>query len=241
MPINNQVDEKIISGLKVKVLKKDIKNFHLNVLPPDGSVRVSVPKDTTDDTVHFFIASRLSWIQKKVNEFKNQPRETKREYVKGESHYFLGKRYLLDIVKDSKNYVEIEKKKYLLIHVKNTTDYELIQRTLEKYYREELKKILEKEIPRFEKKIGVKATNYTVRKMKTKWGSCNSDSIRINFNLYLAKKPIKSIRYVIVHELIHLMERSHNKDFIRLMDKHMPNWRNERKALNDLILSYEEW
>jgi len=241
MPTNNKSDEKIVSGIKVKVLKKDIKNFHLNVLPPNGLVRVSVPMDTSDDTIHFFIASRLTWIKKKIDTFKNHSRESKREYVENESHYFLGKRYLLKLLESPENYVEIDRKKYLKIHVRDTADIKLKEKTLQKFYREELRKILDKAVPQYEKLIGVKAEKYTIRKMKTKWGSCNSEDKRVNFNLDLAKKPIKSINYVIVHELVHLIERNHNKKFLYLMDKYLPKWREERQRLNKLILSCEDW
>jgi hypothetical protein len=241
MPINNQSDEKIVSGIKVKVLKKDIKNFHLNVLPPNGLVRVSVPMDTSDDAIHFFIASRLTWIKKKIDTFKNHSRESKREYLENESHYFLGKRYLLKLLDSPKNYVEIDRKKYLKLYVRDTTDIKLKEKTLQKFYRDELKKIFDKAIPQYEELIGVKVEEYSIRKMKTKWGSCNSENNRVNFNLGLAKKPIKSINYVIVHELVHLIERNHGKNFLYLMDKYMPKWREERQRLNNLILSYEDW
>lgn len=241
MHTNKVTDEKIVSGIKVKVIKKDIKNFHLNVLPPNGNVRVSVPIDTSDDAVHFFVASRINWIKKQINSFKEQERETIREYTENESHYFLGQRYLLKLLEDSKNYVEIEKKKYINLYVKDVSNIHLKQRTLEKFYRKELKKILDVYIPKYEGIVEEKVIKYKIRKMKTKWGSCNIETKSLNFNLNLAKKPVKSIQYIVIHELVHLKERNHNSMFVKLMDKYMPEWREERKRLNDMILSYENW
>ena len=232
------LEEKMIKvrDIRVTVYKKDIKNFHLNVLPPNGKVRVSVPKGVSDETVRLFVIKKYQWIKKHIEDFQNQERQTKREYVSGESHYFKGKRYILQIEHAKRPKIEIKNKKYIYFYVPAHYTMHQRQNYYEKWLRKELKKELDILVPKWENVIGVKVNEVRIKKMKTKWGSCNPVAKRIWINLELIKKPQKYLEYVIVHELVHLLERKHNKRFREFMSKYMPDWEILRRQLNELIL-----
>jgi predicted metal-dependent hydrolase len=231
-----------IGGVEVSVLHKDVKNLHLNVLPPVGKVRVSAPFGMNDDAIRTFLATRISWIKKKQANFKSQERQTQRRYVSGESHYFLGKRYRLKVVYvDEKPSVVIKSKKKIILNLKPRSNVLKRERVMQKWYRNELKKTLPPLIKKWQKKIGVQASFWGIRRMKTQWGTCDEKTKRLWFNLELVKKPESCIQYVVVHELVHLVERRHDEKFISLMDKYLPKWRSEKDDLNQLILSHEEW
>ena len=217
---------------------KDIKNLHVGVYPPYGKVRVATPLHIDDEAVRLAIISRLPWIKKQKESFENQPRQTKREMVSGESHYFLGKRYLLDVVNSNSKHQVIKKHSKLELHVRANTSIENKQKVLNEWYREELKKEVSKLIPKCEKLVGIKMNSWEIKKMKTKWGSCNIENKKILLNLELAKKSVESIEYIIVHEMVHLLERHHNENFKMLMDKFIPNWRERRDELNGGVLEY---
>ena len=234
-----------IRGIEVLVLRKKIKNLHLNVLPPNGAVRVSAPLNMNDDAIHTFLATRISWIKKQQAKFKGQERQTIRKFVSGESHYFLGKRYLLEVEyidsKPKKPKVEIVNKKKIVLKVNPGSDSKKREQVLQNWYRKKLREILTPMIKSWQKKIVVEVNFWGIRQMKTKWGSCNEKTKRIWFNLELIKKPEYCIEYVVVHELLHLLERTHNDRFVQLMDLHLPKWRSTKDELNRLILAYEEW
>ncbi len=234
-----------IRGIEVLVLRKKIKNLHLNVLPPNGAVRVSAPLNMNDDAIHTFLATRLSWIKKQQAKFKGQERQTIRKFVSGESHYFLGKRYLLEVQyvdgKPKGPKVKILNKKKIVLEVKPGSDSKKREQVLQNWYRKKLREILTPMIKEWQKKIGVEVNFWGIRQMKTKWGSCNEKTKRIWLNLELIKKPEYCIEYVVVHELLHLLERTHNDRFVQLLDKHLPKWRSTKDELNRLILAYEEW
>ncbi len=231
-----------IRGVDVQVFHKNIKNLHLNVLPPNGTVRVSAPINMSEDAIRTFLAKRFTWIKKKQATFIIQERQTPRKYIAGESHYLLGKRYRLEIQETTTNsHIEIVGKKKALLKVRRGSTCNLRNRVFEDFYRNELRKVLDPLMCKWQNKIGVIANFWGIRKMKTRWGTCDNISKRIWFNLELAKKPISAIEYVVVHELTHLLERNHNKDFVKLMDKYLPQWRSERDKLNMFILSHEHW
>jgi predicted metal-dependent hydrolase len=225
-----------VSNIEVRIERKDIKNLHVGVYPPYGKVRVATPLHIDDEAVRLAIISRLPWIKKQKESFENQPRQTKREMVSGESHYFLGKRYLLDVINSNSKYQVIKKHSKLELHVRANTSIENKQKVLNEWYREELKKEVSKLIPKCEKLVGVKIDTWEVKKMKTKWGSCNIENKKILLNLELAKKSLESIEYIIVHEMVHLLERHHNENFKMFMDKFIPNWRERRDELNGGVL-----
>lgn len=225
-----------IKDIDVLILKKDIKNLYLNVLPPNGMVRVSVPLNVSDDIVKMFVIKKFHWIKKHIKVFEEQERQSKREYVSGESHYFKGTRYVLKVDHAKRPKIEIKNKKYIFFYVPPSYTIRQKQNYYEKWLRCELKKELEILFPKWEKIIGVKASEVRIKKMKTKWGSCNIAAKRIWINLELIKKPREHLEYVIVHELIHLIERRHNKRFKELMSKYLPKWRMYKRQLNQGII-----
>lgn len=223
-----------VGSLKVRVVKKDIKNIHLSVYPPDGSVRVATPRNVKEDTLRLFVVSKIGWIRRQQRRFRAQDRETKKEMVSRESHYFLGKRYLLKIIEvDQAPSIEISNK-YIVMRVRLGTPLEKKRNLLDKWYRTELKQIIGELILKAERKMHLRVNAWSVRQMKTKWGSCSIDAKRISFNIELAKKPIECIEFIIVHEMVHLLERTHNERFINHMNMFMPQWELHKRNLNKL-------
>jgi len=231
-----------VSDIKVEVVRKNIKNLHLGVYPPEGRVRVSAPFYLDDETVRLAVVSRLSWIRKQQKSFEMQARQSAREMVSGESHYFLGRKYLLDVIKtEGKQEIRIVNNKKLQMKVKPETSREKRYKLLQDWYRKQLKELLPDFVNKWEKKIGVNVNKAGIRIMKTKWGSCNPEAARIWLNLELAKKPVKCIEYILVHEMIHLLERRHNDRFRELLDDFLPDWRLRKDELNQAPLSHEKW
>lgn len=231
-----------VSGIVVDVVRKDIKNLHLAVYPPHGRVRVAVPRYVEDEAVRLAVISKLPWIQRQQKQFLTQERQTQRQYISGESHYFEGQRYLLHVeYRDEVPSVTIRNKKILELVVRPGSDITHRERVLLHWYRERLKQQAAPLIDKWQSIIGVQVDDWRTKQMKTKWGSCNIEARRIWLNLELAKKPIQCLEYIVVHELVHLLERHHNARFIRLMDTYLPNWRMVRDELNREPLAHENW
>ncbi|MBN1431873.1 MAG: M48 family metallopeptidase [Methanomicrobiaceae archaeon] len=231
-----------VAGIEIDVIQKNIKNLHLGVYPPNGKVRISAPLGFDDDSVRMAVISRLGWIRKKQKEYEGQDRQSPREYLSRESHYFFGQRYLLNIVEtEGKTGVFIRNKTYLDLYVPKNSDFPKKSRVLTEWYRRELKSLIPPLIKKWEPVIGVEMTDWGVKKMKTKWGSCNPKAGRIWVNLELAKKPPLCLEYIIVHEMVHLLERHHNDNFRELMDHFMPQWKLYRDELNKSPLAHESW
>ncbi|OAM30827.1 MULTISPECIES: M48 family metallopeptidase [Eikenella] len=225
-----------IGTLSIEIRRKSIKNLHIAVLPPHGSVRVSAPLKMSDDAVRMAVASRLTWIKKQQRAFENQARESRREMVSGESHYLWGKRYLLEVLPTTgKHRLEITHHKIKLFVGKKTAQDKQMA-VLEKFYRNELKREIAKLLDFWQEKMGVRASRFGVKKMKTLWGSCNTQTGSIWLNLELAKKPPQCLEYIVVHELTHLLERHHNERFMAHMDAFLPNWQSTKQLLNSLKL-----
>ncbi len=231
-----------IANMHIDVVRKDIKNMHLAVYPPEGRVRLAVPENTDKEVLRLFAISKLGWIKKHVKTFREQVRETPRQYVSGESHYFMGKRYLLEVIThNGYSKVEWSNSKTLKLFCKSELGVGEKAVIIREWYRKQLKAQMPDLIKKWEKVIGVKIDDWGVRRMKTKWGSCNPDAKRIWLNLELAKKPTKCLEYILVHELVHLLERNHNDRFIKYMDEFMPKWRLHRDKLNSLPVRHEDW
>jgi len=230
-----------LADIFIKVIHKDIKNVHLSVHPPIGRVTVSAPISMEIETIRLFCISKLGWIRKQQLKLKNQKRETARKYVTRESHYYLGKRYLLKLIKQDSAPKVILKHNSIELYVRKGTSIEQKEEILQSWYRRQLKDLISKDISRWEKKIGVSVLEIGIRKMKTKWGTCNHQAKRIWLNTELAKKSIESIEYVLVHEMVHLIERNHNKQFIFYMDKLLPKWKDLREELNRSPLGHIDW
>ena len=240
MSINPEILQ--IANVQIDVVRKDIKNMHLAVYPPLGRIRLAVPQNTDEEVLRLFAISKLGWIKKHVKNFQEQARETKRDYVSGESHFFQGQRYILDVEEhDGYSKVKITGTKNISFRVPRGASVEDKGKIIKEWYRKQLKIQISPLIDKWEKVIGVKTNDWGVKQMKTKWGACNTDAKRIWLNLELAKKPPICLEYIIVHELIHLHERNHNDRFIQLMNEFMPKWRLHRNELNSLPIVHNDW
>lgn len=230
-----------LGGITAEVAFKDIKNVHLSVYPPDGKVRISAPTRMSLDTIRVFAISRLPWIRQQQDKLRAQPRETSREYLERESHYLWGRRYLLKIVEADAAPEVCLKHRSMVLSIRPGTTGEQRQAIVEAWYREQLKEAAPALIAKWEPLMGVQVARFFVQRMKTKWGSCNPASRSIRLNTELAKKPRECLEYIIVHEMAHLLEPTHNARFIALMDRLMPNSRMRRDQLNQLPVRHEEW
>jgi hypothetical protein len=232
-----------ISGLQVEIVRKNIKNLHLGVYPPGGRVRVAAPLRVSNDAVRLAVIGKLGWIKRQQLKFERQPRESSREMVSGESHYFLGHRYRLRVIPDAckKQCVIVRNKATIELHVRPDADVEERQRVLANWYRVQLREFLGPLMEKWQNRLGVQATAYGIKRMKTKWGTCNHEARRVWINLELAKKSSECLEYVVAHELVHLIVRHHDDAFVAIMDKHMPRWRSIRDDLNGSPLAHEIW
>ena len=231
-----------VSGLQVQVFRKGIKNLHLGVYPPHGRVRVAAPLRVSDDAVRLAVIGKLGWIKRQRARFEAQPRQSAREMVSGESHYFLGRRYRLRVVQhDGAASVAQRNKSMLELRVRPETIAGQRSRILHQWYRQQLKELIPPLIVKWQAVLGVAVAEWGVKKMKTRWGTCNIEARRIWLNLELAKKPVQCLEYIVAHELAHLIERNHNDRFISILEKHLPHWRLNRQELNSAPLAHETW
>jgi len=231
-----------LGSIEVLIVRKPVKNLHLSILPPAGRVRVTSPEKMKDDAIRTLLATRLPWIKKQQSKFAGQERQTKRDYVSGESHYFLGKRYRLELLyKPEAPSVVLKGKNKIILQVRPKSSIAKRREVMTEWYREQLHPVVEELITKWQKKIGVKTGSWSIKQMKTRWGTCNHKTARVLINLELAKKPIACIEYVVVHELLHIIEKKHDERFVALMTKYLPKWRSTKEELNRFILSHEEW
>jgi predicted metal-dependent hydrolase len=236
------VAEVQVSGLAVQIVRKDIKNLHLGVYPPNGRVRIAVPLSVSDDAVRLAVIGRLGWIKKRQALFAAQPRQTEREMVSGESHYFLGQRYLLRVIeRHAEAEVVLRNKSAMDLYVRPDTSSAQRQQILQRWYRQRLKALIPQLLEQWQPAVCVVVHEWRIKKMKTKWGSCSKDARRIWLNLELAKKPPSCLEFILVHEMVHLLERHHNDRFKEYMDRFMPLWRLHREELNRAPLKHESW
>lgn len=230
-----------LGDLIIDVTKKDIKNVHLSVHPPDGRVSLSAPLNTRLEVARAYAISKLPWIRLQQEKLAKQSRETPRQYVKRESHYLWGRRYLLNvIVTEDKPNIVIDHKR-IHLYVKPGTSKDKKAEILYEWQKTLLHEFIQEVVPKWEKILGVNIKSYFVQKMKTKWGSCNHKSQNIRLNTELVKKPKDLVEYVIVHEMVHLLVPTHNDHFLALMNKYYPHWREARLELNELPLGHVEW
>ena len=231
-----------VAGIPVEIVRKEIKNLHVGVYPPSGRVRVAAPLRLDDEAVRLALISRLGWIRRKQAEFQQQVRQSQREFVTGESHYFEGRRYRLSVIeRDAPPTVKPRNNTTLELGVRPNSDREAREAVLHRWYRRHLRDQLPPLITKWEAEVGVTVEDVRIKKMKTLWGSCNIEAKRIWLNLELAKKPSSCLVYIFVHEMVHLLERQHNDRFRELMDNLIPQWRSYRDELNCAPLSHENW
>lgn len=240
--MNINTDTISIANLTIDIVRKDIKNMHLAVYPPNGRIRLSAPENTDLEMMRLFAISKIGWIKKNIKKFAAQPRETPREFISGESHYFQGKRYILNVIEHKgTNKVEIKGTKNINLYIKPNSTKDTKGRILKEWHRTEMKKQIPELITKWENIIGVKSNEWAIKQMRTKWGTCNIEEKRIWLNLELSKKPIICLEYIIVHELVHLLERNHNEKFVSYINQFMPKWRIHRDELNNLPVAHNDW
>ena len=231
-----------VAGIPVEIVRKPIKHLHLAVHPPDGWVRVSAPERLDNESVRLAVVSRLSWVRQQQAAFAEQPRQSARRMLSGEAHYVWGQRHRLNVVRHTgPNHVEPRPNGDLDLYVRPSADADRREAILAEWYRDELKARIPSLIEAWEPRLGVSVADWGVKRMRTKWGTCNAGDRRIWLNLELAKKPPECLEFVVVHEMAHLLERSHNDRFVALLDEHLPSWRSRRRTLNAASLAAEEW
>jgi predicted metal-dependent hydrolase len=230
-----------LGDVAVHVTLKDIKNVHLGVYPPGGRVRIAAPARMKMDAIRVLAISKLSWIRRQQRSFRGQDRETRREYVNGESHYLWGRRYLLTVEEhDAAPRIEAKHSR-LLLRVRPDTDASKKAVLVEEWYRREIRAALTPLLRKWHPLVGAAPNQVFVQRMRTKWGSCNARTGNIRLNTELARKPRACLEYILVHELVHLLEPTHNDRFTRLMARFMPSWQIQRSELNRLPLRHETW
>jgi len=230
-----------VRGIEVDVVYKDIKNLHLGVYPPLGRVRVEAPKWLDDEQVRLAVIRRLAWIREQRRQLQDAARQSEREMVTGESHYVWGLRRRLKVVERAgRGHCELDGDR-LVLYAPEETDAAARLDLLREWQRAQLRLAIPPLIKQWEASVGRAVSAWSIRRMKTKWGSCNRDTGHLRFNLELAKKPPRCLEYIVVHEMAHLREPDHSRRFITLMDTLMPDWRYRRDELNGAPLAHEEW
>jgi predicted metal-dependent hydrolase len=231
-----------IGNLRIEVVQKDIKNLHVGVYPPAGRVRVAAPRRLRKEAIRLAVLSRLGWIRKQQKHFAGQERQSKREMVTGESHYYRGRRYRLDVIdRDGPPEIKLRGNSRIELFVSSKVKAKKRERILQEWYRRRLREQIPGLLEKWEAKLSVRAAEVRIKKMKTLWGACNPDAGRLWLNLELAKKPASCLEYIIVHELVHLLERGHTERFREIMQTALPAWQTLRKELNREPLAHEEW
>lgn len=230
-----------VSGISVDVVRKAIKNLHIGVYPPDGRVRVAAPARMSMEAIRLAVVGKLGWIKKHQTKFAGQERQSPREYVTGETYFYKGRRYRLNVIAHNGHPRIVTRPGTLDLYVKPETGPDYRRRVLSAWYRQQLKDQIPALIEKWEGIMGVDVAEWGVKQMKTKWGTCNVKSRRIWLNLELAKKPLHTLEYIVVHEMTHLLEKNHNDHFKGLMDSFLPHWKHYREELNRAPLGSDEW
>ena len=231
----------MIGDIDIDVVRKVIKNVHLSVYPPLGRVRISAPVRMDLEIIRVFAISKLNWIKKHQHKILSQVREAPREYISRESHYYLGRRYLLKVLEHNASPKVAINHETMEMYIRPNTDMGKRQAILEEWYRQRMKEIVPGLIAQYENAMKVQVSEFGIKKMKTRWGTCSIRAKRIWLNLELAKKPIDCLEYVVVHEMVHLLERNHDKRFTALIDRYLPKWRFYKEELNRRPLRHENW
>lgn len=236
-----QITQLQIGDLAVDVVFKNIKNIHLGVYPPEGAVRVAAPLHTDLEHIRLFAISKLSWIRVQQKKLRDQLRETPREYLERETHYLWGERYLLQILhENARPHISLNHN-IIQMRVRSETSATRREYLMGEWYRVQLKTAIPPLIQKWQPILNVQVQQFGVRKMKTRWGSCQPEKATIRLNLELAKKPKQCLEYIVVHEMVHLLEPTHNAHFLALMDKFLPLWPSHRAMLNELPIRQENW
>ncbi len=223
-----------IGNISVEVWRTSVKNLNLAVYAPDGRVRISVPHLTSKKLIHRAVMNRMAWIQEQRTVFQSRPIPALPQIVTGEEHLFFGEKYPLTVIEGSfRHFVNFEQETGITLNVRTGTTAEGRLRVLDNWYRDELKSRIPELLAIWQPQVGREVKEYRIKKMKTRWGTCNIIAHRLWLNLELAKKPQKCMELIVVHELVHLLEREHNKNFYAHMDRLLPEWRSIDNLLKD--------
>lgn len=234
-------EEITIGDLSIQVTRKAIKNVHLSVHPPDGKVTLSAPSATRLDVARAYAITRLKWIRDQQKKLQSQARETPRAFIERESHYLWGRRYLLTIAyREAKPSVKLDHKRITLT-VRPGSDEAKRAAVIHDWQKSLLHEVVPGLITKWSRVLKVSVADYYLQRMKTKWGSCNHREGNIRLNTELVKKPKDLLEYVVVHEMVHLLEPTHSERFQMILQKHYPTWREARAELNELPLAAEKW
>jgi predicted metal-dependent hydrolase len=234
-------EEMVVGGLSVEVIRKSsLKNLYVRINPPEGSVTVSTPTDLNNEDIKLYLLKKLPEINKVRDKMLSQERQSKREYVSGESHYLWGKPYRLQVVYGGTGHSIVKTPTKIKMSVPVGTDMESRERIFTEWYRQELKRVMDSVVEACEKKTGIHADEFRIKNMRTRWGTCNIDKRRIWINLQLAKKPAECLEYVVIHELVHLVEKNHTNRFRALVEEYCPTWKEAKKILASMPLDYME-
>lgn len=234
-------EKMIIGGLPIEIIRKEnLKNLYIRVNPPEGDVTVSTPVGIKDEDIELFVLRKLPEITKVRDRMLAQERQSKREYVSGESYYLWGKPYRLQVVYEETRHKIVKTPTKIIMTVPEGTNTKAREKLLIEWYRQELKRILETVAIDCEKKTGIHAEDFRIKNMRTRWGTCNIDKRRIWINLQLAKKPMECLEYVVIHELVHLVEKNHTHRFRALVEEFCPTWKEVKKILATMPLDYME-
>jgi len=230
-----------IGDIVIDLIRKDVKHVHLSVHPPHGRVTLVAPTTTRLDVARAYAVTKLSWIRSQQAKLREQVRETPREFIERESHYLWGRRYLLTVVeRDVKPSVTCDHRR-IMLSVRPGSNLAKREAVMNQWHRSLLHAAIPPLIRTWEPKLNVEVAAYFLQRMKTKWGGCNHRARHIRLNTELVKKPRDLLEYVIVHEMVHLIEPTHNTRFVALLEKHYSTWREARAELNELPLAAENW
>lgn len=242
MSLKKLMEQISVNNISIEVVRKDIKNIHLGVYPPRGRVRLAAPLGMNAEAVRLFAIAKLGWIKRRQRQFEGQERLSAREYKNRESHYYQGRRYLLNVIeREAPPQVVLRSKTCIDLYVRPGAPAAKRHAVMTEWYRRELKKSIPELIAKWETRLNVSVKDWQVRRMKTRWGSCNISARRLRLNLELAQKPLHCLEYIIVHEMAHLLERRHNDRFRACMDAYLPNWKHLKAELNQLPASHADW
>jgi predicted metal-dependent hydrolase len=230
-----------LGDVVIAVTRKSVKHVHLSVHPPNGRVTLVAPRDTRLEVARAYATSKLGWILEQQDRMRAQPRETPRQFIERESHDLWGRRYLMSVVeRDGRPEVSLDHRR-IVLYVRPGSSQAKRGGVIHEWH----KILLHREIPtvieRWTPRLGVKVNGYFLQRMKTKWGSCNSAAGTIRLNTELVKKPQDLLEYVVVHEMVHLIEPTHSDRFVAILGEHYPTWREARAELNELPLAAETW
>ncbi|WP_054945281.1 M48 family metallopeptidase [Novosphingobium sp. KN65.2] len=231
-----------VGGLSIDLVRKSIKNLHLAVYPPDGRIRVAAPWHVSEDAIRLAVAKRVAWINRQRRNFKAQERQAKRRYVSGETHYFLGRGYRLQVISNGATFrVRLGGANRIELAVPIDADRDAREQVMLRWHRRELRKRAEAEAAKWAARLGIDPPVVGIKQMRTKWGTSNPSARRIWLNLELAQKPPRCIAYIVLHELVHFEHRKHGDEFVAKLERFMPNWRAIRDELNKLPLATQPW